>query len=674
MKRQFIWLILLLLLACLLVSGQNEYTSSSIEINFNITRNFQIVKENPEIEVDNIYTNFHLTPDNTSNQRVKNIKSKPEAEHKNNKSIFSWHRPKKNKYSYSVETILHNEYYLPKVHKANSGHNRVAEKYLQPTKIIDFNTPALQQVKEQINITTDDPFKKAHKIAEWVEKNIQYKSNRMTSAKKKSSWAVKNGVGNCDEITNVFISLCRSAGIPTRFVSGVAYSDSLNRNGPWDNHAWAEVYIGGYGWVPFDVTFGEFGYLDASHIKLMSKADINEANTVYETNTTNILIKTTKTRSNASIKNIGKRVESPLKISSEWIKNNTCFSSYNALKISVKNPKNYYVPSELHIRLPPKLKQVKGKKHILIPPKSKKNIHFIVKGKESNHNNYSYHTTVYTPRNYEVNSSFTADKTHPCYSLSRIKELISEPEKKDVTLSCKSDKRTYIVGEIAKIECSVSNKGKKELKDKLCLKDKCNKFVLEPTEKKSVNFSKRITDTGKSTLNINMHKQKNLVSYIAYKSPQLKISKISAPEDISFDEKFSINFTLSKENLANIKNCSVKIINDDINHEWKVNKIQGQRQFVLHVDNYMLSSPVNEFEINTQYSGSLGKKFSNSQSFTIQIENLNLWQRLLMLGNSIMHSLKYKFWEVALVIILSSIVTAIVFQVLGVEESRERKN
>ena len=86
----------------------------------------------------------------------------------------------------------------------------------------------------------------------------------------------------------LFVSMCRAVGIPARFVSGWAYTDNdVLFNEPWGGHVCAEVYFpeegddGGGIWVPFDVTYGQLGFLDAGHVLLQTSADVVESNVEY---------------------------------------------------------------------------------------------------------------------------------------------------------------------------------------------------------------------------------------------------------------------------------------------------------------------------------------------------------------------------------------------------------
>lgn len=77
--------------------------------------------------------------------------------------------------------------------------------------------------------------------------------------------------GVCVEYTHLLISLARSAGFDTRYVSGYVYANA------WQPHAWAEIYVPGYGWLPADATFSQVGTLDGTHLAIVSGNDQSSA-------------------------------------------------------------------------------------------------------------------------------------------------------------------------------------------------------------------------------------------------------------------------------------------------------------------------------------------------------------------------------------------------------------
>jgi len=80
---------------------------------------------------------------------------------------------------------------------------------------------------------------------------------------------LRSARGDCNAHTALFVSLARSAGIPTRIAAGLVYSDRVGPRGAFYYHAWPEVQLGGeVEWVPVDPTFGQMP-ADATHVKLV---------------------------------------------------------------------------------------------------------------------------------------------------------------------------------------------------------------------------------------------------------------------------------------------------------------------------------------------------------------------------------------------------------------------
>ena len=74
---------------------------------------------------------------------------------------------------------------------------------------------------------------------------------------------LRQGAGVCQDFAHLLIALCRSVGVPARYVSGYLLADGSGR-GPEPGggvvevktHAWVEVALSGIGWVALDPTNG----------------------------------------------------------------------------------------------------------------------------------------------------------------------------------------------------------------------------------------------------------------------------------------------------------------------------------------------------------------------------------------------------------------------------------
>lgn len=93
---------------------------------------------------------------------------------------------------------------------------------------------------------------KLRAIYTWIDTNIPWASAlEYSTIPSISDYCITNGHGDCGIKTLLFMTLARYNSIPAKWQSGwMLHPGSLNL------HDWAEVYIGGLGWVPVDQSFG----------------------------------------------------------------------------------------------------------------------------------------------------------------------------------------------------------------------------------------------------------------------------------------------------------------------------------------------------------------------------------------------------------------------------------
>lgn len=101
--------------------------------------------------------------------------------------------------------------------------------------------------------------------------------------------ALKLGQGVCQDMTHVFLALCRARGVAARYVSGYLLTDATHAA----SHAWAEAWIPqAHAWLGFDVTHNRLAgpelcrlavgrdYADASPMRGMHMGGTGETMTV----------------------------------------------------------------------------------------------------------------------------------------------------------------------------------------------------------------------------------------------------------------------------------------------------------------------------------------------------------------------------------------------------------
>jgi transglutaminase-like putative cysteine protease len=88
-----------------------------------------------------------------------------------------------------------------------------------------------------------------HNLMHAVRDAVDYKVG-VTNAHTTAAEALRDGKGVCQDHAHLFISAARALGIPARYVSGYFFTGA---DEPADaNHAWAEAWLEGLGWVGFD--------------------------------------------------------------------------------------------------------------------------------------------------------------------------------------------------------------------------------------------------------------------------------------------------------------------------------------------------------------------------------------------------------------------------------------
>jgi transglutaminase-like putative cysteine protease len=63
--------------------------------------------------------------------------------------------------------------------------------------------------------------------------------------------ALEQGSGVCQDHAHVFCAVCRTLGIPARYVSGYL-ADGMGNDAHASSHAWADAFVEYLGWVSFD--------------------------------------------------------------------------------------------------------------------------------------------------------------------------------------------------------------------------------------------------------------------------------------------------------------------------------------------------------------------------------------------------------------------------------------
>ena len=113
-------------------------------------------------------------------------------------------------------------------------------------------TPQIRALAERLTQGAATPLAKARRIFKWIDDNFPWASAREYSTIENiPAYVLDNHHGDCGQVTLLFLTLCRSLGIPAHFQSGF-----MLHPGEENLHDWGEIYVPEYGWVPVDQSFG----------------------------------------------------------------------------------------------------------------------------------------------------------------------------------------------------------------------------------------------------------------------------------------------------------------------------------------------------------------------------------------------------------------------------------
>lgn len=129
----------------------------------------------------------------------------------------------------------------------------IRKKYLEDNEKFQMDHPVIRQALKVAVGEEKNPYWIARKIFNYIIANMYYE---MTGGWNTAPTVLARGNGSCSEYTFVFISMCRAAGVPARYVGSVV---SRGEDASMDDvfHRWAEIYLPGYGWVPVDGSRGD---------------------------------------------------------------------------------------------------------------------------------------------------------------------------------------------------------------------------------------------------------------------------------------------------------------------------------------------------------------------------------------------------------------------------------
>jgi transglutaminase-like putative cysteine protease len=127
-----------------------------------------------------------------------------------------------------------------------------------------------KEAKDVLKDGRTDVWSEVRLICQHIFRTFAYRP-KSTGVGTLATDALKLRMGVCQDFAHVALGLCRSSGIPARYVSGYFIKSQRNPDEEEASHAWIEAFVPGFGWAAYDPTHDRTA--DERYIKVASGRD-----------------------------------------------------------------------------------------------------------------------------------------------------------------------------------------------------------------------------------------------------------------------------------------------------------------------------------------------------------------------------------------------------------------
>lgn len=648
MYRLNAWILVFLLVLTLASAEENLYQYDSLDLQLQVEGQFDLIEEQSPATVEEVTVQLLFYPEQSFRQRVIDLENSGDVQ--DNVITYNWNNPSlgRKEFGYSALVRTTNQQLevrrkIPFPLENIEGY----EEYLLPTETIDSDNPAVIAKASELAEGEDDLFEVAFKLARWVDENVVYDLSTLTAdTSQKASWVLQQKQGVCDEMTSLFVAMARSLGIPARFVSGVSYTTSDLFSTPWQPHGWAEVYFPEVGWVSFDITFGEYGYVDVSHIQLRDGFDPKEPATRYEWLARNVRLEPADLDVEVNVARKGTSQPEGIELEQEILGIEVSMGSHNLIKGILKNNEEYYAATTLHLAVPSELQLIgKNKRTILLKPKEVKETYWVVKVPSNLESDYVYTfpAIIYSEKNTSVESAFIVQSGKPVYSWEDMQELTITTEEKSysrkISIQCDYPRELKIDQE-AEVKCTLKNIGNARLDGlTFCIGGVCEVVDLPLNQEVVSSIEIKGREPGWDRLiasaQHNQVDKRISLDYLTLDDPLIRM-QADYPSAISFGETAEIHLHLEKASFATPRNLTVILDGLGTEYAWELEELTKNQTLVLDLATDRLSF-TNDISITASWGDKEGQSFSEKQEVMIKGIPTSFSSRIKLILNGILN-------------------------------------
>lgn len=616
--KYFILLIIVLLIP--MVESYNE--ASYLEIDSGFSNSLYIESQSLTSEFIEGSVNFTWVPLNDYRQEVLSINYQPDGELTNEELYYKFQEP--NSFDLNIDSTIRTSSDTIKIREKvdypiqELPSNKT--KYTRHTGLIDSNEE-IARLAAELSAGEDDLYQVVFNTNDWVMQNIEYNLSTLAAeADMPSSWVLEEEQGVCAEMTNLFISLLREQGIPARFVTGVAYTESELFDYNWGPHGWAEVYIPNNGWIPIDPTYGQIGFVDASHIAVYKGVDSSIYPTSYSWRADGYDLSMSGLEIDKEVVSVGDSRDNEVNVSLSFEEDEARLGSYNVVRAEVVNEKDYYVARTFSISKIDGLELVSDREQsVLLEPDETGTLEWVVKIDELESGfTYSFPISIYNSIGESSTSLFEAHSNgNP---LSR-EEAFYEGVEKDLFLSCSAEEDVYYLDEDIVFRCESYKEGE------LCYKNECE----DVSKGSDVVFEDSFTDVGYRSISFSLNEQVNYASFEVIDEPNVELNT-------SYDEFIygsnNLHFKIDSTSYSTPRNVQVTIGNDLFSKHWSLKSLDSVVEETVVIDKESLIFGSERLVLEVYFEDEIGTSYEKRKIIDFKYEELSLLDNILIGWNT----------------------------------------
>lgn len=147
---------------------------------------------------------------------------------------------------------------------SSTGPAQPANDYCKGDKFWETKDPLIRRTAGKIRHSSRDLADFLSNAFAWVRENVKLRDPQ--PARLGAARAIRERTGDCDELSDLFIALCRTENVPCRRVVGLFYRGGEDERRAFEWHAWAEVQAPVNVWVPFDLSLDFLAGISERHL------------------------------------------------------------------------------------------------------------------------------------------------------------------------------------------------------------------------------------------------------------------------------------------------------------------------------------------------------------------------------------------------------------------------